>query len=56
MKRVRLGDVADVEISGIDKKTKEGEKAVKLCNFVDVYYNQYLVKYTFNRLKINELH
>ena len=39
MKKVRLGDVADVDISGVDKKTKEGEKAVRLCNFVDVYYN-----------------
>lgn len=37
--KCRLGDVAKVDISGIDKKTKEGEKTVRLCNFVDVYYN-----------------
>ena len=39
MKRVRLGDLADVIVSGVDKKTKDGETHVKLCNFVDVYYN-----------------
>lgn len=39
MRKVRLSDIADIEISGVDKKTKEGEKAVRLCNFVDVYYN-----------------
>ena len=50
MKRVRLGDVADVMISGIDKKTKEGEKAVKLCNFVDVYYNWAITKYLYDDL------
>ncbi len=39
MKIYKLGDIATVEISGVDKKTNEKEKAVKLCNFVDVYYN-----------------
>ena len=39
MRKVRLGDIADIEISGVDKKTKESEKEVRLCNFVDVYYN-----------------
>lgn len=52
MKRVRLGDVADVEISGIDKKTKEGEKAVKLCNFVDVYYNWAITKNMYEGLML----
>lgn len=39
MRRVRLGDVALVEISGVDKKTTDGEKPVRLCNFTDVYKN-----------------
>ena len=37
--RIRLGEIAIVEISGVDKKIKDGEVPVKLCNFVDVYYN-----------------
>ena len=39
MRRVKLGDVALVEISGVDKKTYEGEAPVRLCNFTDVYKN-----------------
>jgi len=39
MKEVRLGDVADVRISGIDKKTLPNEIPVRLCNYTDVYYN-----------------
>ena len=39
MKKVKLGELADVIISGVDKKTKDGETPVKLCNFVDVYHN-----------------
>lgn len=35
----KLGEIATVEISGVDKKMKDGEIPVKLCNFVDVYYN-----------------
>ena len=35
----KLGEIATVEISGVDKKIKDGEVPVKLCNFVDVYYN-----------------
>lgn len=39
MKKYKLGEIATVEISGVDKKIKDGEESVKLCNFVDVYYN-----------------
>lgn len=39
MKKTRLDHVAKVEISGVDKKTKPGQKIVRLCNFTDVYYN-----------------
>ena len=38
-KRYKLSDVAKVEISSVDKKTKEEEIPVKLCNFTDVYHN-----------------
>lgn len=34
-----LGEIADILISNVDKKSKDNEKKVKLCNFVDVYYN-----------------
>ncbi|OWV20844.1 restriction endonuclease subunit S [Fibrobacter sp. UWB3] len=37
--KVKLSDVARVEISGVDKKSKLGQKSVRLCNFVDVYHN-----------------
>ena len=39
MGKYKLGDIATVEISGVDKKMKVGEKKIRLCNFVDVYYN-----------------
>ena len=39
MKTIRLGDVADVRISGVDKKTLPNEIPVRLCNYTDVYYN-----------------
>ena len=38
-RKYKLRDIATVEISGVDKKHKEGESPVRLCNFVDVYYN-----------------
>ncbi len=37
---VRLGDVADIAFSGVDKKTIEGEVPVELCNYTDVFYNR----------------
>lgn len=39
MKIYKLGDIASVEISGVDKKSKDGEQEIRLCNFVDVYHN-----------------
>ena len=44
LKQYKLGDIANVEISGVDKKTIKGEKPVRLCNFVDVYYNWAITK------------
>ena len=39
LKKYKLSDVAKVEISSVDKKTKNGETPVRLCNFTDVYHN-----------------
>ncbi len=38
----RLGKVANVLFSNVDKKTKDGEINVFLCNYTDVYYNEYI--------------
>ena len=35
----KLGDIAEIIVSSIDKKSKDDERMVKLCNFVDVYHN-----------------
>ena len=37
---VRLGNVAEVSFSGVDKKAVEGEVPVELCNYTDVFYNR----------------
>ena len=36
----RLKTFAEVQLSNVDKKSVEGEEPVKLCNYVDVYYNE----------------
>ena len=38
-KKYKLRELASVDISSVDKKTKEGEIPVRLCNFTDVYKN-----------------
>jgi type I restriction enzyme S subunit len=35
----RLKHIADTSASNVDKKSKDGEPAVRLCNYTDVYYN-----------------
>ena len=52
LKKYKLADIAKTEISGIDKKTIEGEKPVHLCNFVDVYYNWAITKDKAKRFMI----
>lgn len=37
---VRLGDVAEVAFSSVDKKSIDGEQPVALCNYTDVFYNR----------------
>ena len=44
LKKYKLTDIAKIEISGVDKKTMDGEIPVRLCNFVDVYYNWAITK------------
>jgi type I restriction enzyme S subunit len=36
---IRLKYLASVEVSNVDKKSADGERAVRLCNYTDVYYN-----------------
>jgi len=35
----RLKTIASVQLSNVDKKAVEGQESVRLCNYVDVYYN-----------------
>ncbi len=35
----RLKHIADVRLSNVDKHTVEGQKVVRLCNYLDVYNN-----------------
>ncbi len=38
----RLKTIASVHLSNVDKKTVVGQAPVKLCNYVDVYYNDFI--------------
>lgn len=38
-KFVKLGQISTIDISNVDKKSKDSETEVRLCNFVDVYHN-----------------
>ena len=40
----RLRNVADMRVSNVDKHVKDGENPVRLCNYVDVYNNDYINK------------
>lgn len=37
-----LGELADIRVSNVDKKSLPGEKSVLLCNYMDVYANDYI--------------
>ncbi len=41
-KRKRLKTLASVRLSNVDKKSEEGQVPVRLCNYVDVYYNDFI--------------
>jgi type I restriction enzyme, S subunit len=38
----RLIDIADVRVSNVDKKIHAAENPVRLCNYMDVYSNEYV--------------
>lgn len=52
LKRYKLGDIAEIIISSVDKKTKDGEQKARLCNFVDVYHNWAITKSMHNSFMI----
>src|SRR6185437_12387359 len=41
-RQVPLSAVAQVQFSSVDKRTEGGEKPVRLCNYTDVYNNEYI--------------
>jgi type I restriction enzyme S subunit len=41
---VRLGEVAKISVSNVDKKNFEREKKVLFCNYLEVYQNEYIKK------------
>lgn len=40
--RVSLNEVVKLTLSSVDKKSKENERKVRLCNYTDVYYNNFI--------------
>jgi type I restriction enzyme S subunit len=38
----KLKHISSVHFSNVDKHTVEGERRVRLCNYVDVYYNSFI--------------
>lgn len=47
-KKYKLGDIADIRTSNVDKKITLNQKTVKLCNFVDVYHNWAISKNNYS--------
>lgn len=41
-RKVTLGDLGDLQLSSVDKKSKTNEREVQLCNYMDVYYNSFI--------------
>jgi type I restriction enzyme S subunit len=39
---IALSDIADIRFSNVDKKSIHGEVPVRLCNYMDVYANDYI--------------
>lgn len=40
----RLRNLASIKLSNVDKVINEGEESVPLCNYVDVYHNEYITE------------
>jgi type I restriction enzyme S subunit len=43
-KQSELGEVANIQLSGVDKHIVPGEASVRLCNYLDVYQNRRLTR------------
>lgn len=43
-KEKKLKNIADIFFSGVDKKSRDGQQKVYLCNYMDVYNNDYITK------------
>ena len=41
-RKVALVDVVNLQLSSVDKKSKPGEQPVQLCNYMDVYANNFI--------------
>ena len=41
-RKVALGDVVTLQLSSVDKRSKANERAVRLCNYTDVYNNSFI--------------
>lgn len=41
-RRVRLGEIAEVIVSNVDKKVHSDQRSVSLCNYTDVFHNAYI--------------
>lgn len=37
-----MADVAEIIVSNVDKKSVAGQQSVRLCNYMDVFYNRYI--------------
>ncbi|EBV1907931.1 restriction endonuclease subunit S [Salmonella enterica subsp. enterica serovar Kande] len=42
--KTTLAEITDIRVSNVDKKSYYGEKSVKLCNYMDVYSNDYITR------------
>lgn len=42
--KTTLAKIADIRVSNVDKKSYQGEKPVMLCNYMDVYSNDYITR------------
>ena len=48
LRLVPLRQLAELTLSSVDKKTREGERGVSLCNYMDVYSNAFIrAEYAF---------
>lgn len=41
-KIINLGNLGDIKFSNVDKKSYDGQMPVSLCNYMDVYKNEYI--------------